>query len=314
MLVTKRIRQLDDVLAHFAGTGGLYVVQPATAELEARLRQLGFSHPWHSGEALLPAATFSRAAKRNANGYEIVHRDQPKETRYHQIQWTWTEFHGQDAIERTGIKDRPYYRYPRTQIPPYSIELRMHRNDIGEFLVASGPFQLADPEGRAALQNTIHLFVDLFGGCTLVRDIRVSIPAPLRRLNWEILPPGEHPFERAEAAISRVIGQSRQSAQPVLQARFAEIAAFQPTFTAVGMRGFSRYVVHGWDEQQLYLLESLEVNNATYVLSQNWEVVSAMTKAQILHSDAHEARLIHRQQWFQELRELMAANGIDRAA
>lgn len=310
MLITKRIKRMDSVLEQFGGAGNVYVVFPNVQTKVERLRELGFSNPFTLGELLLPAASFGRAAKRNANGFEIVHRDQPKEIRYHQIQWSWTEFHGKDTVERTEIRDRPYYRYPRTNIPPYSIELGMHTNVNEDFVVAAGPFDLTQP--FAALQNTIHMFVDLFGGCTLVRELGAAVPIVERKLNWEILPQGEWPWERVRDAVQRVINRAKPVEQPVLQARFDEIAAFRPSFTATGRGGFSRYIVHGWDAQQIYLLESMEVNNATYVLRDNWEAVSAMTKAQILHADAHDARLIHRQQWFSDLRNLMDNNGIGR--
>lgn len=55
-----------------------------------------------------------------------------------------------------------------------------------------------------------------------------------------------------------------------------------PACWLVSAAGFSRYVVYGWGEHELYVLESTEVNNATYVLKKNWEAVSGMTKAQVL--------------------------------
>jgi hypothetical protein len=312
MLVIKRVRNIDALLEQFGEHKAVNVVFPNVQAQLKRLAELGFTVPLVVGETLLPAASFGKAARRNANGYEIVHRDQPKETRYHQIQWTWTERHGTDLVERTGIKDRPYYRYPRTRVPPYSIEISLQTNAAAEFVVTAGPLDATKSDERLALQNTIHMFVDLFGSCLLARSLQDAHQIVSRRLNWEILPHGEWPWERVKASIGQVIKRAKQNEQPVLQARFDALGAYRPTFTATGHGGFSRYIVHGWEPHGVYLLESMEVNNATYVLKDRWEAVSAMTKAQILHTNSHDSRLIHRQQWFEELDELMKRNGIRR--
>lgn len=314
MLITKRVKNIDAVLEQFGQRQNVSVVFPNASAQMNRLAELGFTVPLVEGEVLLPAANLGRASKRNANGYEIVHRDQPKQIRYHQIQWTWTEMHGKDPVERTGIKERPYYRYPRTTVSPYSIELVIRNNDEGALIVVAGPFDATDSGALPALQNTIHMFVDLFGSCVLVRNPQEARQIATRKLNWEILPRGERPWERAKEAIGRMIGRAKANEQPVLQARFDAIGAYRPTFTATGRGGFSRYVVHGWERQQVYLLESMEVNNATYVLKDNWEAVSAMTKAQILHTSSHDARLIHREQWFNDLSTLLEQNGIRKTA
>lgn len=106
------------------------------------------------------------------------------------------------------------------------------------------------------------------------------------------------------------MSQAKPFDHAVLEARYKEITAYEPDLIAIGRNGFARYVVYGWDAKQLYILESTEVDNATYVLKNNWEVVSAMTKAEVLEAGAHYARLIHRKFWFKELQVLMSNEGI----
>jgi len=57
----------------------------------------------------------------------------------------------------------------------------------------------------------------------------------------------------------------------------------------------------------------MEVNNATYILKEDWEAISKLTKAEIIHADAHKARIVHRKQWFSELHQLMEQNRIYRS-
>jgi len=168
-----------------------------------RIKELGFSIPVVAGEAILPATRFGRAARRNANGYEIVHRNQSKEIKYHQMQWTHKQYHGPDLVEVTEIIDRPYLRYPRTLVPPFSVELKLHEQKGGSHSVAAGPFVLADVKALAVLQNTIHMFVDLFGKCTIVPNVDDVYAVPTRRLHWEILPVGRQPWEETERSAKR---------------------------------------------------------------------------------------------------------------
>ena len=49
------------------------------------------------------------------------------------------------------------------------------------------------------------------------------------------------------------------------------------------------------------------VNNATYMLSDtDWERVSQLSNAEILAQAAHQGRLIHTRNWFDELALLFA--------
>ena len=303
---------MDAVLEAFQNFDKVYALFPEVEGRIDRIEELGFSMPLVAGESLLPEAKLGRGARRNANGYEIVHRDQPKETRYHQMQWTRMQYHGRDLVEVTEIIDRPYYRYPRTLVLPFSVELKLHEQKDGAKSVIAGPLPLAGEGAVAALQNTIHMFIDLFGKCLIVSNINDVYVAPTRQLNWEILPVGQQPWEETERAIRRLIERAKPSEQPVLRARFDAIARYRPDFIATGRGGFTRYIVHGWEKQNFYLLESMEVNNATYVLKEDWEAVSKLTKAEILHADSHKARLIHREQWFGDLHQLMEQNRIYR--
>ncbi|OZO59867.1 hypothetical protein CG699_03840 [Escherichia coli] len=56
----------------------------------------------------------------------------------------------------------------------------------------------------------------------------------------------------------------------------------------------------------LYLIvgagqESSQCNNATYILNNNWQQLSQLTKAEILDGNLHHARVIHRVNWAAEI-------------
>jgi hypothetical protein len=73
-----------------------------------------------------------------------------------------------------------------------------------------------------------------------------------------------------------------------------------------GQAGFEGYLIFGFTEKDLFVLESLVYGNATYVLGSNWESLAGLTKKEILAADLHVARIIHRQGWDSEIARLLA--------
>ena len=127
MMVSRKTRNINRDLAHLRAGEQYFLGLSLNTIQPQRLERAGLGvHP-ANGTRVLPPATSGAASRRNANGFDIIHRDQPKETRYRQISWTWTEHHGRDTVERTGVKDVPYLRYPRTFIPPYQSSCRFRR-------------------------------------------------------------------------------------------------------------------------------------------------------------------------------------------
>jgi hypothetical protein len=309
MLIKRKLRKLDKLLSALPPDCKAYVVAPNPTT--SALHKLGFSHPVQPGEHLLPIAGFGVACRRNADGYDIIRRDLPKETRTRQIAWRWTEFHGRDTVEREGIVDKSYQRYPREHVEAYSQELSVYVNTVGTPMVISGSYELQADKSKAVLLNTIRMYVEIFGCCEVVTDLEVMANQPQRRqLNWVILPPGRRPWEESDSAIGKAIQNLSASSQIVVKDRLNSISRYEPEFAAFGQHGFNRYVVYGWDKKKLYLLESTEVDNATYVLKDDWESLSRLSKAEVLATNAHHARLIHHKGWAGELKQLMAANGI----
>ncbi len=309
MLVSRKLRKLDKVLEAFPDIKHVHLI--ARAPEHEILRTLGFSAPFQPGEHGLPTADFGPSCRRNSNGYDIVRRDLPKETRTRQISWRRKELHGRDVVEKEGIVDRPYLRYPREQVPAFSQELTAYFSATGGELVTSGPFELHVDTIKPTVLNTIRMYVEIFGSCEIVCDLNVGNSAPQRRqLNWIILPPGRRPWEESASEIGKALRRLSTSSQIVVKDRFESIHRYTPDFTAYGQHGFNRYVVYGWERAKLYILESTEVDNATYVLKHDWERLSQLSKAEVLFSDESHIRLIHHKGWLGDLGQLMTKHGI----
>lgn len=305
MIVERKTRDINRYLSHLPEGQTYYLGVRVRPEHARRLNTLGFSNPLVVGERLLPPAS-GPASQRNANGFDIVHRDQPMETAYRQISWTYTQRHGKDEVEVTEVKDVPYQRYPRTRVPPYSLELAVSTAPDDTHCVVVGPFNRTEVQ-TAAATNTANMLFEQFGSFEVLdTSMRPSVDVPVRHLNWKLLPAGQNPWKSAWPSLELVIAKGRGKSREVVAARFTEVGKYHPEFVAIGLGGFNDYVVFGFPSLGICVLESRFTNNATYVLAySNWEVISQMTKAEILSESAHEDRLIHDRTWFDALGELL---------
>lgn len=304
MKFNRKTRNLRKYLKQLKQKETYWLGLPTDSHKE-KLEELGFTIPLAPGERLLPDPKYGPANRRNSLGDEIVHRDKPLETAYRLAEWHWTEFRGRyDREECSKIVDIPYPRYPRTQVPPLSVELGIRKTGNNLHVVA-GPFVLGKNDSTAT--NTVNVFIEIFGECAVLRqDMTTWEKAPIRQLNWELLPPGKNPWASAQPALRKVVGSADKGNRPVIAARFDTIGKHEPDFVAIGTGGFNGYVVFGFPRFGFCLLESQEVNNATYVLNESsWEKVSMLSKAEILNGNLHRDRLIHRETWFGAVRDLL---------
>ena len=152
----------------------------------------------------------------------------------------------------------------------------------------------------------VNVLLELFGEAELLRGNLIAVaPGQLKRLNWEVLPRGRHPWVHLKAKVESVLEAQGPRKRPVFERRLSTIAEFGPDFTAVGRAGFSGYLIFGFEDRSLYILESAFYGNATYVLSRNWEALSAMSKAELLDASLHEERIVHRENWDSRIRALL---------
>lgn len=82
-----------------------------------------------------------------------------------------------------------------------------------------------------------------------------------------------------------------------------------PDFIAYGRSGFRGYIVFGFCKKNLFILESIFPNNATYIFESDWEGLSKLTKSEILNHNLQKGRLIHNANWPTEFEKYMNADG-----
>lgn len=297
----KRVRNLAKYLQGFNANEKLYVALVNIDEHQSRLEQVGFTHKLEIGESVLPAI-FRSVTRFNAEGKEKPLKHLPKETAYRQQEWHWTDWGGES---HSRIVDVPYLRYPREFIPPPSEELQILKNADGEKVVASKLF-VNDGTSSERILHVINLFLEIFGECEILKeDLVPVIPVNIKRLNWQILPQGKYPWEKLSRQVAPVLERAKKGKIPIITARLHVIAEAKPEFVAIGTGGFHGYMVFGFPQKKLYVLESAYYGNATYIFENSWEELSKLTKAEILSGDLQKARLVHREEWVLEINKLL---------
>lgn len=305
----KRIRSVERHLGPLVPHGGDVVIAlDQLGDHAARLEEIGFSPDIPLGQTVLPASIGPRS-EFNAEGTYITHTDKPKERRLvQQREWHWTEWRGRyDRVQQSKIIDIERECYPRTFVEPPSVELSIVQPSTGVKAVVA-PRLRYDDTNENQLLHTINLFLELFGRALLLTEnLEPYLPSGIQRVNWEILPPGEMPWPQLRERLEPILREFDERERPVFEHRLKMFTEEYPSdFTAAGRAGFRGYVVFGYRNKGVTIVESAFYGNATYVFGEDWERLSQMTKAEILTQDLHRARLIHREGWDSRVQDLLA--------
>ncbi len=305
----KRIMKLEPHFGHLPSGTEIILALPADQISQEQLVRIGFSLPTGVGQSVLPSCELGPVSRRNAEGDHIVHRDRRMEEAFRTSEWHWTEWHGRDRVEKSEIVDVPYKRYPRTFVPPPSVELSLQELIPGIAAVTAGPFVYSqdDNEQRSLLRHSVNLMLEACGTCQVhgARDGQMLM-SQIRRLNWVVLPPGPYPWPKLKKHVAHVLDSMTPGCRALAERRLESITKYQPDFEAFGHAGFSGYIVFGFEAKNIFVLESMRRDNATYVFGHDWERLSKLTKAGILAGNLHKDRIIHRANWFGRIETLLS--------
>lgn len=269
----------------------------------AKAQRIGFSSSPTTGDTVMPKP-IGTATRFNAHGKEKILRDQPKEKLYRTQEWTHQEWRGKGETETvTTLVDVPYYRYPRELIEGYGHEFTVKESN-GNKLVSLNGTLTYDAANADSLVSAINVFLEVFGYVDIYDESLESIPSPaeIRRLNWIILPKGQ---KISESALKDVLSKAKRI-RPVEIMRQERISSFGPDLRAIGMGGFTGYVIYVFSKKKIAVLESIRYGNASYVIANdNWEELSTMTKQQLLANSLVKQREVHTKAWFAKIKELL---------
>jgi hypothetical protein len=301
----KSVRNLDRFLGHVPFQSELEIGLPQPEGHLSRLQDIGFDDPILVNTSVLPAKV-GPVSRYNAEGKFIVHRDLPKEDCVRPVYWEWMERHGDVQVPMQKVCYVHYKRYPRTFMPPPSIEICA--SDFQGRLKISAPTINWCEENRTALAQSINLFLEIFGQCEIRQEGKLLRVVPeVTHLNWKILPEGEHPWPGRADSVTEVIKGLGPRSRKIFRETAETLVAWSPDRVYVGQAGFYGYLVFEYARYGVFVLESPYYGNATYVLGGDWEHLSQMSKATILQSNSHISRVIHTEGWAESMGRLFLA-------
>lgn len=297
MVITKkRIVNVDNVLTEFTENEEVLIILYDAQKFEKILFEIGFE-TLDLGETILPTPMGS-VSRYNADGkYEIL-KDLPKES--YTITMDILAFGKYDT---TVIFTRQ--RYQRRLIDAPSIEITISLDNDGKKIISS-PLIKITQENKSSIKHTINLFLEIFKECQIVDKNLISrVKTPTKRLNWNLLPKGKMNWEKLEKHLDESIKKKPTKTRKDIYARINYINSFEPDFIAMGNAGFNDYVVLGFEEKNLYILENHKPQNATYIFEDNWKNLTQLSKGEILSENLQKGRLLHTSSWRENIKKVI---------
>ena len=259
-----------------------------------QLKAFGFQDTDEGGTSILPCSV-NRYARRNAEPFFTVNRSLPKEDYTQTVYWTRYEWAGRGQVN--PVTDFSYIkrqRYHRDYFKPYSVYFTLVSDGDKKYIVSDEILYV--PDNHEKLVNTVNMVLAAFGECTV--DFAEQTNKVKRVfVNWDILPKGEHPWSSVKDTLGSLAKEHTRTQMELMLRNCESIYARKPDFVAYGRAGFRGYAVFGFTSKSLYILESAFPNNATYVLQNDWETISQLSKAEILSQSLHKARIVHSENW-----------------
>lgn len=301
MVKGKAIKALTKVLSAAKGCTEIKLVHQINDEIIDTLKNIGFSDELEIGDYLIPEPV-GKVTSMNANGKEIIRRDLPKSPEPRSFFTTWKDWHGQ---EHSGIQTRSIDMYPREYIHPQSQAL--HIIQLNNEKYVSTDALVLNEENEELNIHICNIMLECFGGFDITDAANQNLlSTKIRQLHWDILPPGEYPWARAKPLIGEITKKLTKTDKETVEARMEIITRYNPDFLATGRAGFSGYFVYGFRNKGVYILESIHLDNATYVFGDDWETLSKLTKKQIINGEIQHQRIVHDRAWKISIRQVLA--------
>lgn len=272
-----------------------YIAVPLKEEDYTRLRIYGILP---NSPARIPMPRRS-ATTMNANGKWKARKDLPKEQRSFEHDFHIVDWHGTDHY---GTCWQTRWCYQRELIPPTELAF------VIEDGILYSPLLMNTDSNLDKIKIAINVALEMLGRCEIWTEERAPAVPPVEQAEvpWEILRPGTEIRDNWERYIEKILERKPKSQQTIIRQRHEHLWRMSPDFCVLGSQNFWGYVVYGFTNLKLFIFESNEVNNATYIFRGDWEAASKLTKTEILSGHIQEARIYHNNKWYAKVSKLIA--------
>ena len=236
----------------------------------------------------------------NADGKSVADKTLPKEIRCFERWYRVIDWHGNS---HSGICWVHKDCYQRSFIPPTEVSFCIHDGMLYSEVLENTEDHM--PVIRAAMNAMLEM-VGRFEVCNA--DMTPLLPAMDEAfVPWEILRSGTRDDILWQEYIERTISNKPDVQKHLIRNHHAVLGGLYPIRRILGMNNFLGYVVYEFADG-LFIFESNQPNNATYVFQGEWEQASRLTKTEILRTHRHVCRIFHNETWETRLRNLVLNN------
>lgn len=292
----KSVRSLTKILKAAGSAREVRFTVPIENVSKGHLIELGFDEHPKAGDYLIPSV-IGKTTAFNARGDIKIRKDLPKEPE--SVMFYGASRDWQGGIHH-GIRTRTMDKYPRDHIPAPSEPFEIIEIQ-GRLFISSSDLNLNESDETRNI-HVANLMLECFSEFEIFdsKNNKIVIPA-FRSLNWDVLPPGEYPWEKSKDIIFKTTERLDKKEREVIEHRMRVISRRKPDFLATGRAGFNGYFVYGFKNKGVYVLESIYLDNATYIFDSDWEKLSKLTKSEILKGKLPHKRIIHNKKWSMEI-------------
>lgn len=256
--------------------------------------------------SVIPDPLQGKYSLKNVFGEEIVRRDLPKETHYTEIESpNWG-----DSSNGTHTVRLPHEKYPRDIIPPklIAIENNDKQSSGSHFIFNFRVTRILEKKSSTFdddLLFDLNLLQENLGKCGVENaDKPISTYADTLIVSWDIFPPGSK-----EEVLSRIFRGKNitPDKKNVAENRYDFFMSLEPKKIVTGNSTFSNYL-GAMLEDDLVVFENIEYGNAIYILYDNWDEISKLSRIDLLSGRAGNNfdRIIHSGNWKDEVRKKVA--------
>lgn len=289
-----------------------YVKKISAADIAAgKYRHLGvqFNEDKVAFEAeVIPDTIVGKYSRKNVEGEEIARKDLPKVSKPYS--WDVPNYGdwGNGSHEITIYRDV----YQKDFQPPRELsisivligeEMQVERLFIFKFQIDE-VVNRAQQDYKDRLFYCLNLLQENVGGFDVFpSDAKLEDYLKTIYVNWEILPPSER-----DNNIARILSGVRAPSKELkerLIARYDVMEKLTPLAFIAGTSGFRRYFGAQFNDN-LVAFENLEYGNAIYVMFDDWETLSKMSRIALLSDKRKDfVRIVHQKGWVDELRKII---------
>lgn len=265
------------------------------------LEQYNLPEKFEEGKSFIPKGKKS-VSRANIKGKFVRKQPEEKKTKTVHIQYT-----KKDGTRMNFYRD--YYAYVKQLLHQYNMPFTFKTNEHGQKIVVSPSLIYDDREG-GNIKNThsINLFCEIFNDFEIFNANLEPAIHFNKRFEMELLPKGalteSDNFEEV-IRISNHYVKSDQD-QRAFQKRLHILQEYDPDIRGKGPNNFFGYIVFGFSDLDIVLLETMYSDNATYVFRlSEYEDNIIKDKQSVLKNKLMLGRFYHDANWEFRIRNFL---------